>query len=52
MLTLLAGLSTSSMHPPPAFGSSPNLEGLAIEANKFEDIDGDNSVHNNAQFSR
>ncbi|XP_044509538.1 serine/threonine-protein kinase STY46-like isoform X2 [Mangifera indica] len=44
--------SRQSMHPPPAFGSSPNLEGLAIEANKFEDIDGDNSVHNNAQFSR
>lgn len=52
MLTLLAGLSTSSMHPPPAFGSSPNLEALAIEANKSEDIDGDNSVHANAQFSR
>ncbi|XP_044490063.1 serine/threonine-protein kinase STY46-like isoform X2 [Mangifera indica] len=46
------GSSRQSVHPPPAFGSSPNLEALAIEANKSEDIDGDNSVHANAQFSR
>ncbi|KAI9180571.1 hypothetical protein LWI28_006152 [Acer negundo] len=42
-----------SIHPPPAFGSSPNLEALAIEANRSQDLDdGENSVHANAQFSR
>ncbi|KAL5788926.1 hypothetical protein ACOSP7_005875 [Xanthoceras sorbifolium] len=41
-----------SIHPPPAFGSSPNLEALAIEASKSQDLDGDNSVHANAQLSR
>ncbi|KAJ4715928.1 putative Protein kinase [Melia azedarach] len=44
--------SRQSMHPPPAFGSSPNLEALAIEANNSHDLDGDSSVHANAQFSR
>ncbi|KAK2665653.1 hypothetical protein Ddye_004227 [Dipteronia dyeriana] len=45
--------SRQSIHPPPAFGSSPNLEALAIEANKCQDLDdGENSVHANAQFSR
>ncbi|XP_061958006.1 serine/threonine-protein kinase STY46-like isoform X2 [Populus nigra] len=39
-----------SIHPPPAFGSSPNLEALALEANKFDDQDGDNSVHANSKF--
>ncbi|KAA3468111.1 dual specificity protein kinase splB-like isoform X2 [Gossypium australe] len=34
-----------SIHPPPAFGSSPNLGSLA-------DQDGDNSEHGNSQFSR
>lgn len=29
-----------SIHPPPAFGSSPNLEGLALEANKSQNGDG------------
>lgn len=52
MLTSLAGFSIASMHPPPAFGSSPNLEALAIEANNSHDLDGDSSVHANAQFSR
>ncbi|KAJ0011289.1 hypothetical protein Pint_34211 [Pistacia integerrima] len=46
------GSPRQSIHPPPAFGSSPNLEALAIEANKSEDMDGDNSVHANAQYSR
>ncbi|CAK7329436.1 unnamed protein product [Dovyalis caffra] len=41
-----------SMHPPPAFGSSPNLEALALEANKFDDQDGDHSVHANSKFFR
>ncbi|XP_042003230.1 serine/threonine-protein kinase STY46-like [Salvia splendens] len=30
-----------SIHPPPAFGSSPNLEALALEVNKSEVQDGD-----------
>ncbi|KAJ9132685.1 hypothetical protein P3X46_033525 [Hevea brasiliensis] len=38
--------------PPPAFGSSPNLEALALEATKCESDDGDNSVHANSKFSR
>ncbi|GMI88041.1 serine/threonine/tyrosine kinase 46 [Hibiscus trionum] len=41
-----------SMHPPPAFGSSPNLEALALEANNSQDEDGDSSVHANSHFSR
>lgn len=45
-------LSIASIHPPPAFGSSPNLEALAIEANNSHNLDGDNSVHANVQFSR
>ncbi|EOX97556.1 ACT-like protein tyrosine kinase family protein isoform 3, partial [Theobroma cacao] len=44
--------SRQSIHPPPAFGSSPNLEALALEANKSQDQDGDNSVHANSKFSR
>ncbi|XP_021285688.1 serine/threonine-protein kinase STY46 [Herrania umbratica] len=44
--------SRQSTHPPPAFGSSPNLEALALEANKSQDQDGDNSVHANSHFSR
>ncbi|KAK8567935.1 hypothetical protein V6N13_105880 [Hibiscus sabdariffa] len=41
-----------SILPPPAFGSSPNLEALALEANKSQDEDGDSSVHANSHFSR
>ncbi|KAL4318505.1 hypothetical protein GQ457_18G018750 [Hibiscus cannabinus] len=40
------------IHPPPAFGSSPNLEALALEVNKSQDEDGDSSVHANSLFSR
>ncbi|KAE8698753.1 ACT-like protein tyrosine kinase family protein isoform 2 [Hibiscus syriacus] len=40
-----------SIHPPPAFGSSANLEALALEANKSQDEDGDSSVHANSHFS-
>ncbi|KAJ7001542.1 hypothetical protein NC653_011833 [Populus alba x Populus x berolinensis] len=29
-----------TMHPTPAFGSSPILEAIALEANKFDDQDG------------
>ncbi|WCJ39939.1 ACT-like protein tyrosine kinase family protein [Euphorbia peplus] len=45
-------LSRKSVHPPPAFGSSPNLEALALEANNSDNEDGDHSVHANSKFSR
>lgn len=44
--------SRQSIHPPPAFGSSPNLEALALEVNESHDQDGDSSVHANSHFSR
>ncbi|KAF5745793.1 ACT-like protein tyrosine kinase family protein isoform 1 [Tripterygium wilfordii] len=44
--------SRLSVHPPPAFGSSPNLEALVLEANESEDQDGDRSLHANSQYSR
>ncbi|KAE8667334.1 heterodimeric geranylgeranyl pyrophosphate synthase small subunit [Hibiscus syriacus] len=47
----MSGESAQS-HPPPAFGSSPNLESLALESNKSQDEDGDSSVHGNSHFSR
>jgi hypothetical protein len=52
ILTFLAGFSIVSIHPPPAFGSSPNLEALALEANNSHDQDDEQSVHASAQFSR
>nr|XP_029151496.1 serine/threonine-protein kinase STY46 isoform X2 [Arachis hypogaea] len=39
--------SRQSIHPPPAFGSSPNLEALALE-----EMDEEHSVHASAQYSR
>ncbi|KAJ1436336.1 Serine-threonine/tyrosine-protein kinase, catalytic domain [Sesbania bispinosa] len=44
--------SRQSIHPPPAFGSSPNLEALALEANNSEGIEEDRSVHASVQYSR
>ncbi|KAG4918619.1 hypothetical protein JHK84_055920 [Glycine max] len=44
--------SRQSIHPPPAFGSSPNLEALALEANNSEDIEEEQSAHANVQYSR
>lgn len=41
-----------SIHPPPAFGSSPNLEALALEANNAQDLEVDQSVHARTQFFR
>ncbi|XP_018450227.2 serine/threonine-protein kinase STY46 isoform X1 [Raphanus sativus] len=38
-----------SIHPPPAFGSSPNLEALALVATISHDEEGDNSVPNNSR---
>ncbi|KAM1233910.1 hypothetical protein ACFX13_003635 [Malus domestica] len=40
-----------SIHPPPAFGSSPNLEAFALEANKSEDHDAEHAVHARTQFT-
>ncbi|XP_019451966.1 PREDICTED: serine/threonine-protein kinase STY46-like isoform X2 [Lupinus angustifolius] len=40
------------LHPPPAFGSSPNLEALTLEANNSEDMEEEQSVHASAQYSR
>ncbi|PPD95795.1 hypothetical protein GOBAR_DD07184 [Gossypium barbadense] len=40
------------IHPPPAFGSSPNLEALALEANKSNDQDGDSSLIDSSHLSR
>ncbi|URE15346.1 Kinase family [Musa troglodytarum] len=40
-----------SVHPPPAFGSSPNLEALALEASRQQDHDGDSGA-NAPQFLR
>jgi hypothetical protein len=42
---------TLSVHPPPAFGSSPNLEALALE-NKCQVQDEDSSVNAHSKFSR
>ncbi|KAL0356543.1 UNVERIFIED_CONTAM: Serine/threonine-protein kinase STY46 [Sesamum calycinum] len=41
-----------SIHPPPAFGSSPNLETLALETSKSEVQEGDSAVDAGAKFSR
>ncbi|KAL5713939.1 non-specific serine/threonine protein kinase [Ranunculus cassubicifolius] len=41
-----------SIHPPPAFGSSPNLEALALEANKSDAQDGDSTENTNRSFSQ
>ncbi|CAL9104294.1 unnamed protein product [Musa textilis] len=40
-----------SVHPPPAFGSSPNLEALALEASRQQGHDGDGGA-NAPQFLR
>ncbi|XP_077220917.1 serine/threonine-protein kinase STY46-like isoform X1 [Tasmannia lanceolata] len=45
-------LSKKSIHPPPAFGSSTNLEALALEANKTHVQDGDSRVNGNTFFAR
>ncbi|KAL0454049.1 UNVERIFIED_CONTAM: Serine/threonine-protein kinase STY46 [Sesamum latifolium] len=41
-----------SVHPPPAFGSSPNLEALALEVSKSEVQDGDSGVNTSPMFPR
>ncbi|KAI8536930.1 hypothetical protein RHMOL_Rhmol10G0295000 [Rhododendron molle] len=39
-------------HPPPTFGSSPNLEALALHVNGSQVEDGDSVVHSASRFSR
>ncbi|XP_022896680.1 serine/threonine-protein kinase STY46-like isoform X1 [Olea europaea var. sylvestris] len=41
-----------SIHPPPAFGSSPNLEALALEVSKSEIQDGGIAVNAGSKFPR
>ncbi|KAK8944175.1 Serine/threonine-protein kinase HT1 [Platanthera zijinensis] len=40
------------VHPPPTFGSSPNLEGLALEVNEENVHDGDSAANSISNFSR
>lgn len=44
--------TTQSIHPPPAFGSSPNLEALALETNKSLLVQDGDSVVSSAQYSQ
>ncbi|KAJ6819669.1 serine/threonine-protein kinase STY46 isoform X1 [Iris pallida] len=41
-----------SIHPPPAFGSSPNLESLALEANKVHVQDGESMADATQHLTR
>ncbi|KAK1419356.1 hypothetical protein QVD17_28522 [Tagetes erecta] len=41
-----------SIHPPPAFGSSPNLEALALEANESQVRNGDSAVNSYSTLPR
>ncbi|KAF3440364.1 hypothetical protein FNV43_RR18648 [Rhamnella rubrinervis] len=40
------------IHPPPTFGSSPNLEALALQANRYHMEDGDSAMSVTPYFSR
>ncbi|KAK9070856.1 hypothetical protein SSX86_009424 [Deinandra increscens subsp. villosa] len=44
--------SAQSIHPPPAFGSSPNLEALALEANESQVRNGDSAVNSYSALPR
>ncbi|XP_072979791.1 serine/threonine-protein kinase STY46-like [Typha angustifolia] len=44
--------SRQSIHPPPAFGSSANLEALALEASKCHDQDGESVTDTVQHFTR
>ncbi|KAJ6840489.1 serine/threonine-protein kinase STY46 isoform X1 [Iris pallida] len=48
----LSQLAKQSIHPPPAFGSSPNLESLALEASKVHVQDGDSVADTIQHFTR
>ncbi|KAF5180519.1 Serine/threonine-protein kinase STY17 [Thalictrum thalictroides] len=45
-------LNRKSIHPPPAFGSSPNLEALALESNKSHVQDGDSTDNTISDVTR
>ncbi|CAJ2661514.1 unnamed protein product [Trifolium pratense] len=45
-------LFVGSIHPPPAFGSSPNLEALALEENDSGDLEEERSVDAIVQYTR
>jgi hypothetical protein len=40
------------IHPPPTFGSSSNLEALALQTNKNNIEDGDNAMGVTPNFNR
>jgi hypothetical protein len=40
------------VHPPPTFGSTPNLEALALQTNRYHIEDGDSAVKSAPQVSR
>ncbi|XP_021988927.1 serine/threonine-protein kinase STY46 isoform X1 [Helianthus annuus] len=44
--------ANSIHHPPPAFGSSPNLEALALEANESQVQNGDSAVNSYSTLPR
>nr|XP_043623977.1 serine/threonine-protein kinase STY46 [Erigeron canadensis] len=44
--------TSNSIHPPPAFGSSPNLEALALEANESQVRNGDSAVNSYSTMRR
>ncbi|XP_065855493.1 serine/threonine-protein kinase STY17 [Euphorbia lathyris] len=41
-----------SIHPPPTFGSSPNLEAVALQTNRFHVDDGDSAANSISHISR
>ncbi|CAM8974299.1 unnamed protein product [Rhodiola kirilowii] len=45
-------LARQGTHPPPMFGSSPNLEALALQGTDFVDEDEDTPEHGNKGFSK
>ncbi|MFS7978307.1 putative dual-specificity kinase TKL-Pl-4 family [Helianthus anomalus] len=44
--------ANSIHHPPPAFGSSPNLEALALEANESQVQNGDSAINSYSTLPR
>ncbi|XP_050228101.1 serine/threonine-protein kinase STY17 isoform X2 [Mercurialis annua] len=40
------------IHPPPTFGSSPNLEALAFQANRYHIEDGDSAANSTSHLTR
>jgi len=45
-------LGQKRIHPPPTFGSSSNLEALALQTNKNNIEDGDNNMGVTPNFNR